>query len=159
MIAEKPVVEGAAKRPEAKADGSAPTVSNVPFDEIQVGLTASVTHRVTMADIELFAAVSHNHNPLMLDAAFADAGPYRRVIAHGMWSASLLSGVLGSQLPGYGTVYRGQNLQFLHHVGLGDTITASVTVVEKNADTGSVVLRCLCENQDGVAIVRGTAEV
>ncbi|MBZ8139924.1 enoyl-CoA hydratase [Rubrivivax gelatinosus] len=159
MIAEKPVAVGAARRGETAGAGGVPTVSNVPFDEIQIGLTASVTHRVTMDDIELFAAVSHNRNPLMLDAAFADAGPYRRVIAHGMWSGSLLSGVLGSQLPGYGTVYRGQNLQFQHHVGLGDTITASVTVVEKNADTGSVVLRCLCENQDGVAIVRGTAEV
>jgi phosphate acetyltransferase len=159
MIAEETAVACTPRRGEAPGGGAAPMASNVPFDELRIGQSARVTRRVTMDEIELFAAVSHNRNPLMLDAAFADAGPYRRVIAHGMWSASLLSGILGSQLPGFGTVYRGQNLQFLHHVGLGDTITATVTVAEKHAETGVVVLRCQCENQDGVVIVRGTAEV
>ncbi|WP_050985534.1 bifunctional enoyl-CoA hydratase/phosphate acetyltransferase [Rubrivivax gelatinosus] len=159
MMAEETIVDARLRRAEATGPASVATVSNVPFDELLIGQSASVTRQVTMDEIELFAAVSHNRNPLMLDAEFAVGGPYRRVIAHGMWSGSLLSGILGSQLPGFGTVYRGQNLQFLHHVALGDTITASVTVVEKNAETGVVVLRCLCRNQDGVTIVSGTAEV
>ncbi|WP_088285280.1 bifunctional enoyl-CoA hydratase/phosphate acetyltransferase [Ideonella sp. A 288] len=132
---------------------------NVPFDEIQIGQTASMSRKLTMDDIELFATVSGNSNPVHLDKAFAADTRHHRIIAHGMWSGALVSGVLGSKLPGTGTVYLGQDLRFLNTIGVGETITATVTVVEKRAEQSVVVLNCVCTNQDGQLLVTGTAVV
>ena len=79
-------------------------------------------------DIELFASVSEDANPAHLDAAFAAADPFGHVVAHGMWTAALVSAVLGTQLSGPGTIYLGQDLRFLKPVTPGNTITATVTV-------------------------------
>jgi len=100
--------------------------ANVPFDEIEIGQSASMARQLTMDDIELFATVSGNSNPLMLDEKYATGSEYHGIIGHGMWSGALVSGVLGSQLPGAGCVYLGQDLRFKHTVGLGDVITATV---------------------------------
>ena len=132
---------------------------NVPFDEIEIGQTASMSRQLTMDDIELFATVSGNTNPVHLDQQFAANTEHHKIIAHGMWSGALVSGVLGSKLPGSGTVYLGQDLNFRHTVGLGDVITATVTVVEKRPESKVVILDCICVNQDGEVIVTGTAEV
>jgi phosphate acetyltransferase len=132
---------------------------NVPFDEIEIGQSASMSRRLTMDDIELFATVSGNTNPVHLDQNFAANTRHHKIIAHGMWSGALVSGVLGSRLPGSGTVYLGQDLVFQHTVGLGDVVTATVTVVEKRPESHVVILDCLCVNQDGEIIVTGTAEV
>ncbi|HSG23412.1 MAG TPA: bifunctional enoyl-CoA hydratase/phosphate acetyltransferase, partial [Azonexus sp.] len=132
---------------------------NVPFDEIEIGQSASMSRQLTMDDIELFATVSGNTNPVHLDKKFAANTRHHKIIAHGMWSGALVSGVLGSKLPGSGTVYIGQDLNFDHTVGLGDIVTATVTVVEKRPESHVVILDCLCVNQNGDAIVTGTAEV
>jgi len=132
---------------------------NVPFDEIEIGQSASMTRELTMDDIELFATVSGNSNPVHLDKNYAANSRHHKIIAHGMWSGALVSGVLGSKLPGSGTVYLGQDLQFLHTVGLGDKITATVTVTEKQLENNVVLLDCICINQDGEIIVTGTAKV
>ncbi len=133
--------------------------NNVPFDEIEIGQSASMSHQLTMDDIELFATVSGNTNPVHLDQSFAANTRHHKIIAHGMWSGALVSGVLGSKLPGSGTVYLGQDLVFQHTVGLGDIVTATVTVVEKRPESHVVILDCLCVNQHGDVIVTGTAEV
>ena len=73
--------------------------ANVPFDEIEIGQSASMARQLTMDDIELFATVSGNSNPLMLDEKYATGSEYHGIIGHGMWSGALVSGVLGSQLP------------------------------------------------------------
>ncbi|CAO3432358.1 bifunctional enoyl-CoA hydratase/phosphate acetyltransferase [Azospirillum doebereinerae] len=134
-------------------------IDNVTFDEIQVGQSASLARELTIMDVELFAAVSGNINPAHLDAKFAADSRFQKVIGPGMWSGSLISGVLGSHLPGAGSLYAGQNLQFRRPVGLGDVITATVTVTEKRADKNLVVFDCVCTNQNGEVVTSGTAEV
>ena len=106
-------------------------IENRTFDEIEVGDTASVTRTLEPEDIQLFALVSGDVNPAHLDAQYAATDMFRHVIAHGMWGGGLISAVLGTQLPGPGTIYLDQSLRFRRPVAPGDTITASVTVVEK----------------------------
>ncbi|HYG89873.1 MAG TPA: bifunctional enoyl-CoA hydratase/phosphate acetyltransferase, partial [Azospirillum sp.] len=134
-------------------------VENVTFDEIRIGQSASLTRQLTLMDVELFATVSGNINPAHLDPKFAADGRFHKVIGHGMWSGSLISGVLGTHLPGAGTLYVGQKLQFLHPVGLGDVVTATITATEKRADKNLVVFDCVCVNQHGETVTAGTAEV
>ena len=132
---------------------------NVPFDEIEIGQSASMSRQLSMDDIELFATVSGNSNPVHLDPKYAASSRHQKIIAHGMWSGALVSGVLGSKLPGSGTVYISQDLNFQNTVGLGDVVTATVTVIEKHPENKTVILDCLCVNQNGETIVSGTAKV
>jgi len=135
------------------------TIENRTFDEIAVGETASVVRTLDTQDIELFAAVSGDVNPSHLDPEYAARDLFHKIVAHGMWGGSLISAVLGTKLPGPGTIYLGQDLRFLAPVGLGDTITASVTVREKRPEKQVVVLDCRCVNQEGREVIVGTAEV
>ncbi|HYD71179.1 bifunctional enoyl-CoA hydratase/phosphate acetyltransferase [Azospirillum sp.] len=144
---------------EANNGTHAAAIENVPFDEIRVGQTASMARQLTLMDVELFAMVSGNINPAHLDAKFAADSRFHKVIGHGMWSGSLISGVLGTHLPGAGTLYVGQDLQFRRPVALGDVVTATVTVTEKRADRNLVVFDCVCVNQDGEVVTTGTAQV
>ncbi|WP_294443966.1 bifunctional enoyl-CoA hydratase/phosphate acetyltransferase [uncultured Sphingomonas sp.] len=134
-------------------------IENRIFAEIAVGDTASVTRTLSNRDIQLFALVSGDVNPAHLDADYAANDMFRRVIAHGMWGGGLLSAVLGTQLPGPGTIYLGQSLRFLRPVGIGDVITASVTVAEKRPEKTILILDCRCENQKGETVITGQAEV
>ena len=134
-------------------------IENRTFDEIRVGDTASMTRTLREEDIKLFALVSGDVNPTHLDADFAATDIYRRVIAHGMWGGGLISAVLGTELPGPGAVYLSQSLRFIRPVGLGDTITASVTVAEKRPEHSVVVFDCRCVNQNGEEVISGRAEV
>ena len=134
-------------------------VENRTFAEIAVGDSASLTRTLSQADIDLFAAASGDVNPAHLDPAFAGRTRFGHVIAHGMWSGALISSVLGNRLPGAGTIYRGQSLRFAAPVGVGDTITVTVTAREKRA-TGQIVLfDCRVVNDDGEEVASGTAEV
>lgn len=132
---------------------------NRTFDELQPGETASIVRIVGRDDIDLFAAVSGDVNPSHIDAAFAATGLFGQVVAHGMWTAALVSAVLGTKLPGPGTIYLGQDLKFLKPVALGDTITATVTVREKRADKRIVTLGTSCTNQAGEEVLNGIAKV
>jgi phosphate acetyltransferase/phosphate butyryltransferase len=87
-------------------------IRNRTFDEISVGDRASIERTLTAADIQLFAAMSGDINPQHIDAEFAASTRFNGVIAHGMWGAALISAVLGTRLPGPGTVYAGQTLSF-----------------------------------------------
>lgn len=143
----------------ATATSTPAMISNRVFSEIAVGDTASATRTLTSEDIELFAIVSGDINPAHLDPAFAETDMFHKIIGHGMWGGALISMVLGTQLPGPGTIYLGQELRFRRPVGVGDVITATLTVVEKRAETGDLVLDCLCTNQDGKPVITGRAEV
>src|SRR4029450_3569496 len=134
-------------------------VENRTFAEIQVGDTASRSRPLTKTELEGFAAVSGDCNPTHLNEAYARAHGLKAPIAHGMWTASLISTLLGTRLPGAGTVYRGQDLRFRAPVFLGDTVTATVTVAAKEADTRTVRLACRCTNQHGEEVLTGVAEV
>jgi len=134
-------------------------LTNRTFDEIAIGESASAVRIVRPVDIELFAAVSGDANPAHLDAAFAAGDPFGHVVAHGMWTAALVSAVLGTKLPGPGTIYLGQDLRFLKPVTPGDTVTATVTVRSKEASKRTVVLDTACSNQRGETVLSGTATV
>jgi phosphate butyryltransferase len=132
-------------------------IENRTFDELKIGDTASLSHTVTQRDIDLFATVTGDVNPAHVDAAYAQTDMFHHIIIHGMWGAGLISAVLGTKLPGPGTIYLGQDLRFRHPVNIGDTITATLTVTEKKPEKGDVILDCVCTNQDGKAVITGTA--
>ncbi|PWC30944.1 bifunctional enoyl-CoA hydratase/phosphate acetyltransferase, partial [Azospirillum sp. TSO22-1] len=134
-------------------------VENVTFGEIAIGQSASLTRQLTLTDVELFATLSGNIDPAHLDEKFAADSRFQKVIGHGMWSGSLISGVLGSVLPGAGTIYVSQDMQFRRPVGLGDVVTAVITVTEKRPDKQVVVFDCVCVNQNGEVVTTGIAKV
>jgi len=134
-------------------------LSNRTFEQLQVGDSASLVRIVGRDDIDLFAAVSGDVNPAHLDATFAATDPFGHIVAHGMWTGALISAVLGTKMPGPGTIYLGQNLTFLKPVAPGDTITATVTVKEKGPGKQIVLLETICTNQRGDRVVTGTATV
>ncbi|APT32833.1 phosphate acetyltransferase [Methylobacterium phyllosphaerae] len=134
-------------------------IENRTFDEIAVGDTASLTRTLQAQDISLFALASGDVNPAHLDRDYAATDRFHGVIAHGLWGGSLISAVLGTELPGPGTVYLSQSLRFLHPVRIGDTVTARVTVRAKEAADQRVRLDCVCLNAQGETVITGEAEV
>ncbi|WP_333684292.1 bifunctional enoyl-CoA hydratase/phosphate acetyltransferase [Pontibaca methylaminivorans] len=128
------------------------------YDGIEVGDSDVLTRTISEEDIHLFAAVSGDRNPAHLDPAFAADDIYGHVVAHGMWTAAMVSAVLGTRLPGPGTVYLGQELHFVHPVAPGDTITARVEVTEKLPGQ-QLRFKTTCVNQDGREVLSGTALV
>ncbi len=137
----------------------ASVLRNLTFDELRIGDHASLSHLVGRDDIALFAAVSGDVNPAHMDAAYAATDIFGHIVIHGMWTGALVSAVLGTKLPGPGTIYLGQDLKFLKPVSPGDTITATVTVKEKRPDKCIVVLDTVCTNQNGTQVLSGTATV
>ena len=135
------------------------TVRNRTFDEITVGETASIDRTLTYKDIELFAVLSGDVNPQHLDAEYAESTRFQGVIAHGMLGGALISAVLGTRLPGPGTIYLGQTLQFLAPVRIGDQLRISVTVTARDEAKKRLTLACECINQDGTTVITGEAEV
>jgi acyl dehydratase len=127
--------------------------------KIKPGDTASVSKTITDDDIHKFADVSGDHNPLHLDDEFARTTRFGRRIAHGMLCASLISSVIANQLPGQGSIYLGQTLQFVAPVFPGDTVTAQVTVVSIRADKPIVKLETICTNQRDEVVIKGEATV
>src|SRR5574343_319272 len=115
------------------------TVENHPFNELKVGDSASITKTVTIDDLRLFAAATGDANPSMLDPEFADSSIYREVVAHGMWSGAMLVNLLGSELPGLGTILVDQNLRYLRPVTVGDAVTFKITVERKYERTQHVL--------------------
>jgi len=126
---------------------------------LKVGDTAAISRQVTGDDVRAFAELTGDHNPLHLDDAVAAQTRFGRRVAHGMFGASLISAVLGTSLPGPGSIYLSQTLQFLAPVYLDDIITARVTVKKIRAEKAIVTLETICENQHGETIIRGEAIV
>lgn len=134
-------------------------IENKTFDEIKVGDSASLTRVLREDDITLFALLSGDVNPAHVDADYAKTDLFHHIVAHGMWGGALISAVLGTELPGPGTIYLGQSLKFLHPVALGDKITVRVTVREKQPEKHALVLGCECRNQADQVVIEGVAEV
>jgi phosphate butyryltransferase len=137
--------------------GDGAFLENRTFDEMTIGETASLSHTVTQRDIDLFATVTGDVNPAHVDPVFAATDMFHHIIIQGMWGAGLISAALGTKLPGPGTIYLGQELRFRAPVGIGDTITATVTVREKKPAKGDVTLDTICTNQHGVEVITGQA--
>jgi 3-hydroxybutyryl-CoA dehydratase len=124
-----------------------------------LGARATRTRVITEDDIVRFADVSGDFNPVHLDAEYAAKTPFGERIAHGFLTASMISGILGTDLPGPGTIYLGQTLKFLAPVCIGDTITASVEVIAVREEKGLLTLRTDCTNQEGKLVLTGEATV
>jgi len=135
------------------------TISNIPYGELEIGATATFTKQLTEEDIVLFAKTSGDLNPLHLDEAYARTTQFKGRIAHGMWSAGLISAALATVLPGPGSVYVGQSLRFLRPVRLGDELTVHLKVMDKQDKRKQVTLACKVLNQDGKTVVQGEAQV
>ena len=134
-------------------------VENTTFDELTVGQTASLVRTLTLQDIQAFAAVSGDTNPAHLDPAYAADTLFHGVIAHGMWSGALISGLLGTEFPGPGTIYVDQELHFQRPVHVGDTLVVKATVRAKNPANQQVELDCDVSNQRGERVLHGLARV
>jgi phosphate acetyltransferase len=133
-------------------------LSNYPYDELTPGLSTRIEREISAEDIERFAALSGDANPTHLDQAFARGTVFRGVVAHGMWSGLLISRVLGTVLPGPGTIYLRQSLKFERPVRPGDRLTVEVTVKEKRG-RGRVLLSTMVYNAAGEVLTEGEAEV
>jgi 3-hydroxybutyryl-CoA dehydratase len=128
------------------------------IEDIEMGMTRDLKKVVTNEDIELFAKVTTDHNPVHLDDAYAQDTIFEGRIAHGILTAGLISAVIGEQLPGHGSVYLGQSLKFLAPVRPGDIVHAKVTVIDMDITKRRVKLDCLC-SVDGKPVLVGTANV
>jgi len=134
-------------------------IENRTFDEIAPGETVALTRTLSREDIELFAVMSGDVNPAHVDEEYAHSDMFHGIIAHGMWGASLISALMGTRLPGPGTIYLEQTLRFRRPVMIGDTVTVSVTVAEKDPERKRVTFDCRCVNQRGEVVIDGTAKV
>jgi phosphate acetyltransferase len=132
---------------------------NRTFDELSVGETASLVRLVKADDVKLFAAESGDVNPAHLDPHYAATDIFGHIVIHGMWTAGLISTLLGTKLPGPGTIYLDQNLHFRKPVAPGDTITANVTVREKRSEKSIILFDTCCTNQRGEEVLTGIATV
>ncbi|TWG92846.1 phosphate acetyltransferase/phosphate butyryltransferase [Luteimonas sp. J16] len=132
---------------------------NRTFDELSVGDCASIERTLAQEDIQLFALLSGDLNPTHVDPEFAASTRYSGVIAHGMWGGALISAVLGTRLPGPGTIYLGQTLRFLAPVRIGDRLTIQVTVTALEPGRRLVTLACKGTNQRGEVAIEGEAQV
>ena len=128
------------------------------IEDIEIGMTRHLRKVVTDRDIEMFAEVSTDHNPVHLDDDYANDTIFEGRIAHGMLTAGLISAVIGEQLPGHGTVYLGQSLKFLAPVRPGDLVTAQVEVVDIDLGRRRVKLDTHC-SIDGKQLLAGEATV
>lgn len=126
---------------------------------VKIGDSASRTVQIDDARVRAFALASGDENPIHLDETYAASTRFGRRIAHGMLSTSIISAILGNDLPGPGTIYMSQQVKFKAPVYVGDTITAKVEVTAYREDKGIATLRTTCENQDGTLVLEGEAVV
>jgi 3-hydroxybutyryl-CoA dehydratase len=133
-------------------------VNTIYLDELSVGQSAQMVRTVTEDDIVLFAQVSGDNNPVHLDEAFAAQTPFKTRIAHGMLSAAYISAVIGTQLPGPGTIYMQQALRFKRPVKIGDEVTTIATINEIDPIKGRVSIDTVCL-VGGKPVIEGEALV
>lgn len=128
------------------------------IEDLEIGMQRHLTKTITDRDIELFAEVSTDHNPVHLDDDYARDTIFEGRIAHGMLTAGLISAVIGEQLPGHGTIYLGQSLKFLAPVRPGDRVRAEVGVTAIDYAKRRVTLECRCTVGD-TTVLKGEAMV
>lgn len=134
-------------------------IQDVKFADIQIGDQASMSKTVTEYDIYTFAGLTGDFNPVHVNAESAKNSIFKERIAHGMLSAGFISTVLGTTLPGAGTIYLSQELTFKAPVKIGDTVTAVVEVTEKIAAKNRLLLKTTVTNQEGTVVIDGKAMV
>ena len=127
------------------------------FEEILIGQEATYKRVISKEMVKAFAEVSGDTNPVHLDEEYAKGTIFKENIAHGILVTGLISKVLGCDLPGYGSIYVSQKVDFLRPVKIGDEITAKVEAVSKEDKRGFVTFRTTCVNQSGRVVIKGEA--
>lgn len=129
------------------------------IQELKPGDCAVISKTISESDVYLFAGITGDFNPAHVDEITAKAGRFGGRIAHGMLGAGLISAVLGTRLPGPGTIYLGQELSFTKPVRIGDTVTALCTVNKLIPEKNIAYIDTICTNQRGETVIKGTATV
>jgi 3-hydroxybutyryl-CoA dehydratase len=142
-----------------KKQEDAPMMKGKTISELKIGDAAEFSKTVSEADVYLFAGVSGDLNPAHINEAYAQGTFFKTRIAHGMLCAGFISAVLGMQLPGPGSIYLRQELNFKAPVRMGDTVTARAEVIEINMEKKRVRLKTTCINQEGILVLDGEALV
>lgn len=123
-------------------------VGTIPIEDLEIGMKRSVSKTIGDKEIQMFAELSTDHNPVHLDEEYAQDTIFSGRIAHGMLTAGLISAVIGEQLPGHGTIYMKQDLKFIGPVRPGDRVVAEVTVKDIDYAKRRVTLDCICTVRD-----------
>lgn len=126
---------------------------------LEIGVTASRTRTITAEDVENFAKVSGDTNPVHLDEAYAATTRFGKRIAHGMLTVSMVSAILGNDLPGVGTIYLGQDVKFKAPVYIGDEITVTIELVKYREDKRIATFSTTATGPDGTVVMEGEAVV
>ncbi len=129
------------------------------FEDIKIGMKDTVAKTITEADVIMYSGITLDINPAHLNEEYAKTTPFKKRIAHGMLTTGLVSAVLGTKLPGEGTIYLGQELKFTAPVYFGDTITAEAEVIELIPEKNRVILSTICKNQKDEIVLKGQATV
>ena len=134
-------------------------MEGISIDQLTVGQSSSFAKTISESDVYLFAGVTGDVNPAHINESYAAGTSFGTRIAHGMLSAGLISAVIGTQLPGPGTIYVAQQLKFTAPVHIGDTVTATATIRELLPERNRAVIETVCTRQDGAVVIRGEATV
>lgn len=128
------------------------------FADLELEQQATFSRPLTQETVALFAACSGDVNPVHLDADYAATTAFGEPIGHGMWLGAVVSAAIATRLPGPGSVYRSQSLQFKKPIKIGDTATVTLTVKDRRDKLKLVTLDCQVHNQDGVLLAKGEAQ-
>jgi len=131
---------------------------SIPFEELEVAMQASYTHTYTAQQVEAFAEVSGDRNPVHLDENYAASTRFKKPLVHGLNSASFFSAIFGTRLPGTGCVYVSQSLNFKRAVHIGDTVVATVTITKIDEARRRVFFDTVCKVK-GRLVIDGEAEI
>jgi len=137
---------------------SQPLSHGLYFEDLAVGMEASFAKTITAADVDAFAALSGDYNPVHVSAEFAAGTMFKKRIAHGFLTGSLISTVLGTKLPGPGAIYLSQTMKFRAPVYLGDTVTATVKIESVDAEKARATFATTC-SVDGKPVLIGEAVI
>ena len=129
------------------------------FEDLKIGMKESVSKTITETDVILYSGITMDINPAQINKEHAKQTIFKKRIAHGMLTAGLVSAVLGTKLPGEGSIYMGQELSFTAPVYFGDTVTATVEIIELVPEKKRVYLSTTCTNQDGTVVLTGKAKI
>lgn len=128
-------------------------------NQIKIGSKANIVKQITEEDIENFSNISLDNNPVHLNEEYARNTIFNTRIAHGILVAGLISAVLGTKLPGEGSIYLGQTLEFLKPVYIGDTISAEVEIIDIIENKSIYILKTICKNQKNEIVIKGEAKI
>ena len=129
------------------------------IDELELGQSARFSKTISESDVYLYAGITGDFNPAHINQAYAENTAFKTRIAHGMLTAGFISNLLGTQLPGPGSIYLQQTLNFKAPVVFGDTVTATVEVIEILVEKKRVRMKTTCTNQEGTVVLDGEAYV